>query len=667
VISIANSLTAWLVIGIVLAWLLWQPGACLLARCTARHPHDRIVRVVLYSALSIAFWQLLLLWTSTLGWRWTSFSARCAVLLIGATGAALLFAQVRNLRSGFAGRHPKRRVSAGAALQVAFFVLVLVVLATRILHVQSLVLPNWIDSLHHTMIVQMIVEQGQLPRDYSPYIPASAAVYHWGFHAMVAWLVWLIDSTPTALSIAGTMLIFGQFLGVLFVPLLYASGRSAFNSRRAGLFAALLGSLVMWYPAYYAAWGRYPQLLGLYTGVALLLGIWAMRGQQSRWVPLLLGLLAASLLVTHSRTAIYIAVFLLPILMWAVVRRRWRLLGNVGLTAVWGCALALPWLIKLATTPLTQALAFVPHADSQLWWLEQNGFSWALFWTPGMHEVLALLTGGISGLLRLGNPPSWLWVLSLCWVALLILVGGLRYYRIISVPVTPLLRVACLTTLWIGTMLVAANLPVFGLPALGFVNNNAVVIALFLPLAVSAGGLLAYVVGIFTPQRLRLLAPVAIALVIAFYGAWRMRDIVNPATVLANSADVTALQWVQANTAPDARFAIMVRRWLGNSYVGIDGGYWLGILSDRSSVAPPAIYTLVTPYDAYQQLNESLRLLSDPRALINPVILTQLKQLGITHLFIGALNATAPREELLLSPAWNLIYNLDNVLIFELR
>ncbi len=49
--------------------------------------------------------------------------------------------------------------------------------------------------------------------------------------------------------------------------MLYAAGRTLFNSRRAGFLAAALGMFVSWLPAYYTAWGRYTHLAGLLLAI----------------------------------------------------------------------------------------------------------------------------------------------------------------------------------------------------------------------------------------------------------------------------------------------------------------------------------------------------------------------------------------------------------------
>ncbi len=70
-----------------------------------------------------------------------------------------------------------------------------------------------------------------------------------------------------------------------------------------------------------------------------------------------------------------------------------------------------------------------------------------------------------------------------------------------------------------------------------------------------------------------------------------MANIVNPLTVLANSADAQAMAWIKTNTPPDAYFAINVWPWFRQRYAGSDGGYWIATLTDRRSILPATIYS----------------------------------------------------------------------------
>lgn len=84
---------------------------------------------------------------------------------------------------------------------------------------------------------------------------------------------------------------------------------------------------------------------------------------------------------------------------------------------------------------------------------------------------------------------------------------------------------------------------------------------------------------------------------LAVAGAWRMRDIVNPATVIVQAPDVAAAAWIRAHTPATARFVVTTAPWHLGTYRGLDGGYWLPLLAGRATTMPAALYTYGTPAD----------------------------------------------------------------------
>jgi hypothetical protein len=76
--------------------------------------------------------------------------------------------------------------------------------------------------------------------------------------------------------------------------------------------------------------------------------------------------------------------------------------------------------------------------------------------------------------------------------------------------------------------------------------------------------------------------------------AWGVREtgtILNPATILATQADVQAIEWIEKNTPPEADFFINVTPWQYGVYRGVDGGWWVPLLSGRQALLPPVLYS----------------------------------------------------------------------------
>jgi len=75
------------------------------------------------------------------------------------------------------------------------------------------------------------------------------------------------------------------------------------------------------------------------------------------------------------------------------------------------------------------------------------------------------------------------------------------------------------------------------------------------------------------------------------FGAQANWNAVNPDTILADQADLAALEWIDAHTPPDARFFINTTPWGYDLYRGVDGGGWILPTTGRWSLVPTIFYT----------------------------------------------------------------------------
>ncbi len=85
--------------------------------------------------------------------------------------------------------------------------LLLIAFSVRLLAVRDLAFPPWVDSSRHALITAVMVEQGQTPSNYAPYLPVDRFPYHFGYHTLSASMQlmtgWdlaqmLLDFRPTA-------------------------------------------------------------------------------------------------------------------------------------------------------------------------------------------------------------------------------------------------------------------------------------------------------------------------------------------------------------------------------------------------------------------------------------------------------------------------------------
>jgi hypothetical protein len=198
-------------------------------------------------------------------------------------------------------------------------------------------------------------------------------------------------------------------------------------------------------------------------------------------------------------------------------------------------------------------------------------------------------------------------------------------------------------------------------------TNSAAIIMLFLPLSILGAHLLRFAFDeVMRPSR-RKGVVLAATLVIALAGAPRILHIVNPTTVLATSADVHALEWIRTHTPPETRFAVGVQPWIGGSYIGIDGGYWIPLIAGRESILPPGLYPWVMPPERVVSITRLLGTWYEAGQVGDAAMLGALRESGVTHLYFGARNHTPIRQTVAGWPGVVRVYAAENVEIYAFR
>ncbi|MHB9032356.1 MAG: hypothetical protein ACYC6L_04835 [Anaerolineae bacterium] len=590
--------------------------------------------------LSLASWPLLFLWASVVrvplsGWHF-------GIIALTLTSLALA-GWLRRWRQ--VGNTPIER--SGAA-ELVLAVILLVTTATRLLQIRQLGLPNWVDSVHHTLITQLLAATGYVPADYSPFMPVSDFHYHFGFHSSAAVLTWL-----SPLSSPQAVLLFGQIINVLAPLGLYILTATLTGKRWAGTFAALIGGLVCYMPAYYTTWGRYTQLLGLVLLCGLVSAVYEqIRGSGSKDLKRLVflsGFLLAGLGLSHYRVLIFAILFILALTALQLVQQRfqnWRSVwGGILASAVLSMLLTAPWIYRF----IAQVL---PNVNSTYGGWESvegyNAFPFALF--GDTVTKLLLLSSGIAvlwGIIR-------------------------RKWEIFGV--------AC----WVGLCLLLANLHLVGLYDLWLIPNSAVVISFWLPAAFLTGWLAAYLyswlpgvlTSITSSWHLHLainssrqdwaqpITAVAISLLIVF-GSWNMVDIINPVTVLAGKEDLVAMEWIAANTPADAHFLVNSRIWVNDLHVGSDAGWWIPFLNGRTTNLPSVLYAQGAA-DYVSRIRDLAYLVESSKSLDDPAVLKALKAEGITHVYIGVMGGKLMPAALDASRHFQLLFSYGPTRVYAL-
>jgi hypothetical protein len=609
----ARFLLAGLLVLLVPGYLLWT-----LCKGDLRLPPLAVP--TLWMALSLSSIPLVFLWSSAIGLSLTPTMLR---LIVVALAVVALWHVVR-----------RKPVGAGPVWLWAGFGFVLGLVAlTRVLHVWDLVLPPWVDSLHHTLLVRIITETGQVPTSLRPYLPVDDLPYHWGYHAVVATWSGIVDAP---LSFA--MLASGQVLNTCMVVAMYALGAVVLHSPRAGLLAAGVMGLLSLMPAYYLSWGRYTQLTGLLLLPALLIISMALLNRPTfSWRLLwLAAVLLSGLFLIHYRVVVFYGAWMLAYGTLLTSRRP----SCFGVVALRGLALGIttmilsaPWLLVLLRrifVPLAHQPAALVGSESY------NNIDWSLLLAGNNRILLVLALAGA------------------------VLAIAQRYWQ------------AAVMVGWIAVLVLLANPDLVGLRSSWLINNHSVVITLFIPVGILVAYLFEAAIGWLersaplVVERWGRYAIVATLIVLALGGAWQLRSVVNPATVLATVEDRQALEWAAQHTPPNARFLVNSTHWLNGSPRGTDAGWWLLPLAGRWVSTPPALYIYgdQTQARAVEALNARVAALKlNDRTELARIVRDE----DITHVFIGKRGGPIKPELLINNSLFVPVYNVNGVRIFAVR
>jgi hypothetical protein len=155
--------------------------------------------------------------------------------------------------------------------------------------------------------------------------------------------------------------------------------------------------------------------------------------------------------------------------------------------------------------------------------------------------------------------------------------------------------------------------------------------------------------------------------VLCLAGARSISQIVEPGAAYVLPQDLGAVAWVREQTPPDALFMVntFAFPFTPDYIIGSDAGGWLPVLAGRRVVTAPMTYPIER--SAIENYPQWIRRLAE----LNPALGTaeaaaQLRDLGVTHVFIGQRGGPIPPDQLLASPEYELAFQDGGVYVFRL-
>lgn len=632
-----------------------------------------ISRISLSIGTGMAFYPVLLLWMDTLG-IYSNLLNALILPVLGLVFVLLTIFRGNNVR-GFSLKRlfskpdpidktsiksNRRILWQGYIPDLAFLVILVIIIFTRMWPIRILDAPMWGDSYQHTMIAQLMVDNGGLFSSWEPYAQLESHTYHFGFHSLVSVFHWF-----SGIDVIQSTLWVGQILNIFAIVALYPLAVMIGKNKWAGVIAIVIAGLISSMPMYYVNWGRYTQLAGQIILPVIVVILWKNLDSEqnnTRWNSLVwFGF--AGLALTHYRVTIFIPLFYVSYFLFQLRNHRTvGLIKRLIIHAVGVVILILPWAIRIFEGALPR-----------------------IFGTQ-ISTAASSVSQAAQDINTIGNITGYLPIML--WLLVLFAIGWGIWTRN---------QKSNIFSLWWLLILLAANPNWLHLPGTGILTNFAVFIAAYIPAGILIGSSSASVlnrVGIIESSEISLQSDqgsqpihrkylvwsiflfIFLILISASFVQPRIRDVQPAAHVLLTRPDLRAGEWIDQHLPSDAKFLVnSFFAYGGTLVVGSDGGWWLPLLTSRDSSQPPLTYGSekgVRP-DFVADTN-SLVALIEEKGINHPEVLSELKERGITHLYIGQqqgqVNSNShplfEANSLITDPQFSPVYNEDRVWIFEI-
>jgi len=507
--------------------------------------------------------------------------------------------------------------------------------------------PAWSDSLHHTLLTQMVADKGRLPWTLEPYEPARLDMYHLGLYSLSGTLQ-LLARVPAFTALLWVVQALNGLAGL---------GVYLVLDRWVGRYGAILGCLVVGFlsfqPAWYFNWGRDTQL----ASQTILLMAWLLSWEaMALWrnsnrkenaffsqISLLAiaGVFNAGVFMLHYR----VAGFYLPILFCTGVIEGYRALKSQKIYS---------WLGWLTSAGLFSLILVLPSLlpAIQTYWSTHSGPATPILSLQASRGPDPYYDFPFNSLFELGVHP---WLLGLTVIGVVIGVLGRN-------------GVVLLSMIWALLLWGEGHFYLLGIPQLKFTNLGAVLIQYYLQISLILGGafqtLVKHFQG-FLSERLQKLFPGFVFVVVLLGLPVRISGIESYRFFFTDD-DLRAMTWIRENTPSDSVFAINTYLWLGNSPHGTDGGYWIPYFTGRKTTTGTMLYSL-GPKEYVQKVISVSKVVNEISS--DPLQVRKLCSLGVDYLYIGqkgnfsgeGFNPLQIKDALGVDP----VYSYKNVYIFE--
>lgn len=284
---------------------------------------------------------------SSLDWAgWVSFILGAGILITALLGVGSALLRLRlsaawiaplSIMMALAGALMRRRFTRSApshGLSLGIFLLLVALIGSlRLTFAADLSFPPHRDAIENYAIVADLMTAAQAPVAVNQIQDLLQSYYHYGYHALAAWLLALAGGlSPKAI------LVLGQLLQTTVVGAVYFPVYAAVRDRWAAVSAVALTGLGWIMPAHASNWSKLPALTGL-IGAAAVVGLTALAfrssGSPRKRLFAAAGCAAPAASLVHTRMAFLLAAFLIALWMAYMGKRLARGAGSRRHALAW--------------------------------------------------------------------------------------------------------------------------------------------------------------------------------------------------------------------------------------------------------------------------------------------------------------------------------------------
>lgn len=627
--------------------ILILPGwAIMLAGWKQWSTYDSLTKVSISAGISFALYPVLMLLTDTIDFHpgeiffvWLPMLISIAYLIwryrSGLTSIlinplAFVLSAINNLKSNITWPG------------FTTFVIVILVIAVRLWAIRTLSTPMWGDSYQHTVITQLIMDNGGLFQSWLPYAPYKSLTIHFGFHANSSVYAWISNSSARQAAIW-----MGQMANIFAVIGLYpVAKRLSIAGKWIGPAVILVAGLISGLPNYYLNWGRYAQLSGLVilpVITFLLLETLFSREKRPKQI-IICAMTLTGMALSYYRAPLFLLIFLPVFLVELINWTRQTSIKNIGW--LWSSLsilaftmiLLLPLLPRLSQGRLINFVSYtkeIPLTTLILntWeqWLKIDQY----------YPVYLLIITGIAFVFAVYRKD---WRISLLPFGILLL-QGYAFGVLVDFPLS------------------------------NFIDVFSILILLYILFGLMGGYLIDQILSVFGK---RYQAVGSILLILLSFGyALYAKDVPNKMDYeYVTWADQRAFEWIKSDTLDSSLFLVDGFSTHNNySAVGSDAGWWIPLLANRANTMPPQ-YAILDEQPIQEGYSRWIVEVQDEFRQYSPATLKGLESLckwEISHIYIGQKQGVVGQAEPLLNwTEWpevdwlDLVYAEDRVRIFAI-